>query len=116
MENVLINEFYNIFLQFKTELQNDFVDILFFLDLFIFILLFILFINPIITLVKEFINFIRDIILALFNPILYFILFSSGSLTYILYSLISARHYETMFLTYAFITIFLLMYNCVKNN
>jgi hypothetical protein len=101
MENVLLNEFANNFI---------------FLNIFVFILLFILFINPIIYIFKELINFISDIILALFNPILYFILFSSGSLTYILYSLISARHYETMFLTYAFITIFLLIYNCVKTN
>lgn len=114
MENVFFHELYNSFSLFKIELENEFTESFHHLNIFIFISLFILFINPIIYIFKEIINFITEIILSLFNPILYFIIFASGSITYILYSLIEARHYETMFLMYAFVTFFLLMYNIYK--
>ena len=79
-----------------------------------FILIISIFIEPIIYLTKSTFSFIFDIIKCIFDPIVYFILISSGYLTYLIYSLISIRQYEFAFLTYIFISLFLMIYSICK--
>lgn len=82
----------------------------------IFILMISIFIEPIIYLIKSTFSFAFNIFKCIFDPIVYFILLSSGYLTYLIYSLISIRQYEFAFLTYIFITFFLMIYSICKNN
>ena len=79
-----------------------------------FILIISIFIEPIIYLIKSTFSFIFDITKCIFDPIVYFILISSGYLTYLIYSLISIRQYEFAFLTYIFISLFLMIYSICK--
>jgi hypothetical protein len=110
-EQHLINEISNNFLEMKMIFEKDLSQIFFLINhgpmivnIFIFIFLFIIFFKPIKYIVKEFIIFIT-------YPKFPFVLFCSGNITYLLYSLIQDRKYENVFLLYAFVTTFLLMYN-----